>query len=217
MAKKDKKKEKKKTKKKAGLSKTSKKPVTEKKIVKTKSSINHDYSKLAELRKILSQIVHHKSVKTAEVEKHIKKVEPRNVINSTTKPKSLKHLEKKVYSIHKKLKTAKISKLPPKEMKKIKHVAKELKKHEIITDFDMVMDYVKKYKKVRVKMTAKNLQIYQKRIEECAKILEENGLIEIDYPIIGDVILKLKGYKPAKKIKPKIKKSRKRFKWLKKS
>jgi len=199
------------------MRKKSKKAKQGKKIVKTKTSLKPDYSKLAELRKILSQIVEHKSVKTAEVEKHIKKVKPRNVINSTKKPKSLKHLEKKVLSIHKKLKTTKRSKLPAKEMKEIKKVAKELKKHEIITDFDRVMDYVKKNKRAKVIKIAKELKIYQKRVEDCAHILEENDLIEIEYPLIGDISLKLKGYKPPKKNKIKNKKNRKKIKWLKKS
>ena len=190
---------------------------TKKKIAKTKTFLKNDLSKLAKLRRILAKIIQFKSVKTREIENHTKKVKPRNVINSTKKPKSLKHLEKKIDSIHKKLKTTKRSKLPVKEMKEIKQVAKELKKHEIITDFDRVMDYVKKNKKVRVIKIAKDLKIYQKRVEDCARVLEENGLIEIEYPLIGDIALKLKGYKPPKKIKSKIKKTRKRMKWLKKS
>ena len=55
----------------------------------------------------------------------------------------------------------------------------------IETDIDKLMVIIEEKKSVNVKDLSKALNVKVERIENWAKILEEHGLIEIEYPIIG--------------------------------
>ncbi|MBI4044869.1 MAG: hypothetical protein HY392_04120, partial [Candidatus Diapherotrites archaeon] len=70
----------------------------------------------------------------------------------------------------------------------------EIQKHRILTDFDRIYDEVTEKKRVSAASLSKDLEIPKGRVEECAKILEEDHLVEIEYPPVGDEFLQVAGY-----------------------
>lgn len=69
------------------------------------------------------------------------------------------------------------------------------KKNE--TNFDKMMEVLKKYKKVRISKFAEGFNVEKSKIEEWAQILEEHGLLVINYPAFGESELRIK--KPKEK------------------
>ncbi|MBN2127538.1 MAG: hypothetical protein JW703_04060 [Candidatus Diapherotrites archaeon] len=76
----------------------------------------------------------------------------------------------------------------------LKELAVKVKTHLIITDFDRINSLVKEKQKISLIAVAKQLNLTQKRIAECAHILEKTGLIEINYPAIGAPVLMIKNF-----------------------
>lgn len=94
---------------------------------------------------------------------------------------------------------------------KILEIIDEIKKHRILTDFDRVYEMVLEQKKISSAEIAKKLGISKQRTEECAQILEEDKLVEIVFQTIGDEIIQVPEYKPAKPLpKPETKKVKKK-------
>lgn len=62
----------------------------------------------------------------------------------------------------------------------------------IQTDIDRLLNLLEEGKSISVLDLAKKLKVKIEQVEKWAKILEEHGLIEIEYPIIGLPRLKKK-------------------------
>ena len=150
-------------------------------------------------------------MKQKGIQKQAAQVKPRQVFGSKQKLTSLKTLQKQAKEIHKTAQETKGEPLAQEHVDKIKQVAAELTKHRITTDFDRVMFYVQENKRAKSGAITKALLIEKKKVEECAKILEENGLIEIEYPLVGDIALQENGYREKmKKLKSKQKAKQKK-------
>ena len=70
----------------------------------------------------------------------------------------------------------------------------------IVTNLDMILEIVNALGKVRIDDMSMALKITEDVTEELAKILEENGLIEIHYPPFGKIEFKAKSKEKAKKV-----------------
>ena len=148
--------------------------------IKKKGGI--DEKKLKRLEKKIGEVAKKHNVAQKEIEEHVKKIETRKVISKAHELPKLEEIEKKV------LKAAE----PPAEEAKpeakkeeVKAIALEIKKHRIVTDFDKILSTVQQKGKITMNELNKSLGIEKKRLEECCGILEESGLIELDYPALG--------------------------------
>ncbi len=186
-----------------------------KKHSKTKKEAEKKHEALSSLESLWGKIISHKKVKKHEIQKHAEKVKPKHVIGKAQKFASLKELKKQAQEIHKTIKEQPAEPLAKEHVEKIKEVAKEIIMHRITTDFDRVMFYVQEHGHAKIGTIAKDLSIDSKRIEECAKILEENKLLEIEYPLVGEIGLQEIDYRQkmkkrhAKKPKQKIEQKKK--------
>ncbi len=77
---------------------------------------------------------------------------------------------------------------------KIAAQEKEIVKAKIETDFDRVLDLVKFKGMIGVDAAAKELGIKERQLQEYAKVLEENHLVQLIYPPIGAMRLAFPGY-----------------------
>jgi len=99
-----------------------------------------------------------------------------------------------------------------KKKDKIKAVEKIIKKKRIETDFDKITALVQEAGKINAPKVRKKLGMDKKRFRDCCDILEENHLIQIQYPAIGKPRLlspdyiKKKNEKKKKKKKEEVKK-----------
>jgi len=93
---------------------------------------------------------------------------------------------------------------PPVQNIPIKPIIQPLKPEEsmskipinhIETDIDKLMKIIDEKKIIGIEELSKTLKISPDRLEIWAKILEDAGLIEIEYPIIGLPRLRKKGWK----------------------
>ncbi|MCK4300815.1 MAG: hypothetical protein KAX80_14835, partial [Planctomycetes bacterium] len=87
-----------------------------------------------------------------------------------------------------------------------------VEKKRITTSVDRMMAYIQKQTKVRSEKCAKDLEIPVDQIEEWADVLEEKGLINVDYSPIKGMVLRLKKTIP----KIEITKRMEEIKWKKK-
>lgn len=62
---------------------------------------------------------------------------------------------------------------------------KELEKKELVTDYDRILEEVRKKGSVPLEELAKNLEIEKKSLKEFLGVLENANLVVIDYPAIG--------------------------------
>ncbi len=83
---------------------------------------------------------------------------------------------------------------PPKEIPKPVTISKIPLNH-IETDIDKLLEIINKKKVVGIDYLSKTLKIDIERLEAWAKLLEDRGLIEIEYPIIGLPKLRKKEWK----------------------
>jgi len=86
-----------------------------------------------------------------------------------------------------------------KKVEQLKGVPVELKEHKIVTAFDQVYDLVKKTKRIKLGSIAKELGLSRKAVEDCTKILEDENLVEVEYPAIGDPLIEIVEYREWKK------------------
>ena len=94
-----------------------------------------------------------------------------------------------------KKKSGKKHKKKTKAKKQKRKKTKKKKSDEgVKTVIDELLDYVEKKGKVSTKDASHKFKVSENKIEEWANILEEGGLIKIDYPLMGKAIL-IKGDK----------------------
>jgi len=88
----------------------------------------------------------------------------------------------------------------------------QIEKKLITTSADRMVAYIQKRTKVRSEKCAKDLEIPVDQIEEWADVLEEKGLIDVDYSPIKGMVLRLKKTLPLVEITKKMEK----IEWKKK-
>jgi virulence-associated protein VagC len=117
----------------------------------------------------------------------------------------IKPINKKTQKMTKKKKKIELQETKPqkkrieeereKAYKKIKESFKESPVDMIETNIDKLLEIVEKKESVNVVDVSKELKVNVEQIENWAKILEEHGLIEIIYPLIGFPRLRKKEWK----------------------
>ena len=76
---------------------------------------------------------------------------------------------------------------------------------EILTPADSMLEFLQKNKKANFKQLTDYLHLKSDEVEKIARILEESGIVEINYPLIGEPIVSLRE-KLTKKIEEEKKK-----------
>jgi len=119
---------------------------------------------------------HKKEEKLEEKKEEAKheEVKPKLIIQKT-QPKEIK-IESDVQ---------KVSPKPTEEITKTEESISEIPLNHIETDIDKLIEIIDEKKTVGLEYLSKSLKISVDRLENWAKILEDRGLIEIEYPIIG--------------------------------
>ncbi|RLE09829.1 hypothetical protein DRJ04_09600 [Candidatus Aerophobetes bacterium] len=85
------------------------------------------------------------------------------------------------------------------------------------TEIDEFLKFIQERKSITLMQAMKKFNVKRETIEEWGKILEENGIIEVHYPVVGQPVFKIKGLKErvrkggVKKKKVKIKMTPKRI------
>ena len=77
---------------------------------------------------------------------------------------------------------------------------------EIVTDVDKLVDLVNKKGRITFADASRDLRVRGDKIERWAELLDEGGIIDIEYPITGEPILLKKGKKKVVGDKAKTKK-----------
>ncbi len=178
------------------------KKVIRKTLHKKRTKAMHE--KIKKLERTVSKMVLKNKIPKRLVAEAENNVVTKDIIRDPDTAMGLNKIEKK------------ISVIPSVTDKKVVHreilgLIEEIKKHVILTDFDRVYDSVVLNKKVSSNVLAKNLNIPKARVEECGEILQDDKLIEIDYPAFGDEVLQVPGYRE-KEIEEKEKKKREKKK-----
>ncbi len=173
----------------------------------TPPEVTHE--RVEEIEKYVGDLLKKYKISKEEVEKEFGTLDKNRIIQDFDKLINLIELEKEA----KKMEAKEIAAPPKTEIpfisrkkEKIKAMAKEIKKYRIVTDFDGVLNYVRKKGKVNVTKARKELHMDKKRFKECCDVLEKSKLIKIEYPAIGRMKLLDINYKEEKKKKGKKKK-----------
>lgn len=145
--------------------------------------------------------------------KEVKKRPPKKRKKKRAEPIKKDRIKKK--QLKKKKKVAKIKKKPlAKPKKQIKPIKPTKPKkpikptkptQKIETSVDQVYYIVLEKKRLSLKSLANRFKIGLDKLEEWAKILDEKGLLELHYPVVGEVELRVRTHE-FKKTKPKDKK-----------
>ncbi|RLG70815.1 MAG: hypothetical protein DRO04_01095 [Candidatus Iainarchaeum archaeon] len=77
-------------------------------------------------------------------------------------------------------------------MPKSKKAETKRKKMVIQTVYDKILDYIRKHRLVKGNELKKALNLSSKNFHKYIEVLEAADLIEVDYPPVGDVKLKIK-------------------------
>jgi len=96
-----------------------------------------------------------------------------------------------------------------KEKEKLKTQTKHIKRYEIVTTLDNILQKIKEKGIVTIKGLSEELKIDKKKLQELIKILEENKLIKIEYTTFGDEKVMDINYKKPEKKKNKKKQNKK--------
>jgi predicted transcriptional regulator len=73
-----------------------------------------------------------------------------------------------------------------------------VKEEELDSNYNTVMDdivaLIEQQESVSLTELSKKFNVPYARLEEWGRILDKNGLLELEYPMVGDVMLRKKGY-----------------------
>ncbi|MDO8427993.1 MAG: hypothetical protein Q7S92_02155 [Candidatus Diapherotrites archaeon] len=94
-----------------------------------------------------------------------------------------------------------LKKLDNKE--KVVYILKEIQKHKVLTQLDQLLDYVNQQEKTSEKEAAKKLNESLQSVREYAEILEQNMLLAIHYPPLGEIEYWSIEYQKKSKLNPK--------------
>lgn len=170
-------------------------------LIRERSGRELSEARLRTVEERISELMQRYGLNERDIEKDLEKLDTHRLLQDFDKLINLVELERKtkkeIMYAPELIETG----IPHFERQKerIKAIAKEIKKHRIITDADRVYAYVKKKGRTKSKEIAKELGIQKKKVEEYAEILAANNLIEVKYPPIGGLMLVLKEEKRVKK------------------
>lgn len=164
-----------------------------KQIIVHKKSLHKRHEKIKRLEEKVAKMAHENSIPEQDLQEMENRLSAKEVVRQPEKVADLKEIEKKVFG-----------QTNPGQ-KEILGLMEEIKKHRILTDFDRVYSVVLTEKRIQTGKIAATLLIPKTRVEDCAEILEQDKLVEIDYPALGDAFIQVPEYKP-KKIAKKVKK-----------
>lgn len=71
-------------------------------------------------------------------------------------------------------------------------MAEDFSRNGLTTYLDEILDIIKKKKKVKIRRIAKRLGIPKSKVLEYCEIMEEEGLIELKYPLIGSPLAEIR-------------------------
>ncbi|MCX8158400.1 MAG: hypothetical protein N3D73_01920 [Candidatus Diapherotrites archaeon] len=163
------------------------------KILEEKAKGKIDENKLKELEQKLEFLVKQKNIPPNEIEKELNSLDTKSFVESFNKLVSLLEIEHKAKEIYSKPSYREIEKYGPiHEKEKIKGIIVELQKHRIITDLDKIVSYLSEKKKASTGEISKVLNIDKKKVLDYAEILEDEGVVIINYLPIGDPLLIIK-------------------------
>lgn len=72
-------------------------------------------------------------------------------------------------------------------LKRISEIVKNKKENMVVTNLDILLEIINTIGRVRIDYIAKSLKLDEKTVEDLAKILKENDLIDIHYPVFGKI------------------------------
>ncbi|HLC92756.1 MAG TPA: hypothetical protein VJH23_03540 [archaeon] len=163
-----------------------------------KAGGNIDAGKLSEIESKVNNVMQKYSIPQSEVEKRLDGASTQDVLNSIDRLVSLMELEKKANisaaTAHK-IKTAIPVTESVKQKAEVVGIAAEIKKHQLVTEFDGVYSIIKQQGRVGLGQIAKSLKLPMRKVEDCCAILRDKGLIEVVYPAIGEPMAQSMDYK----------------------
>lgn len=178
------------------------------KIIEERTRGKIDDKKLRELESRIDNLVSKYNIHPSEIEKEVAEIDTKKLLGSYDKLVSLLELEYRTKlaestsapdfgtSTIKEFTKEGISKSIKNE---VRGVAINLKKHRIITDFDRLFSLITSEGRVRLDIAAKKLEMDKGAVLNCAEVLEDDCLVNIVYPTIGDPFIVLKDYVAPKK------------------
>lgn len=165
--------------------------------------------RLKKMEKKAEKLMSRYHIPEKEMEDAISRLDTKKLLDDFDKLINLMELEHKTHKLVEVVKPEKeksyVGMTKPIIKEEVKGVIRDIRKYRIITDFDKILSYVNGKGIAGEREVSKALAMDKKRVQECCGILEENGLLRIEYPPIGDTKIISKNY-VSKKAKKKAKK-----------
>ncbi|MFH1751619.1 MAG: hypothetical protein ABH821_01625 [archaeon] len=170
--------------------------------------------KLQAIEKNIKPLLEKYGLSESRIESDLSRMDKTRLFEDFEKLLDIVELEQKSINLLKKEKQVKVEgkvfKPSTQDKKQAELVVKEFKKHSIVTDFDKILNLVKENQSIKSKKLMALTNLTKKQLDNCLDILEENELVEVYYPPVGDVLVRIAGYKK------KLKEEKKKLKQLKK-
>ena len=170
-------------------------------MIESKATGKVNEEKLSELESKMAELVEKNHISKKELEKDIASLDENKLLADFDKLINLMELEHQAKKMHEEPKQ-KVETIEPNRKEKaeaVKAIAIELQKHRIITEFDKIIDLVKQSGRMSQREIAKRLGMKKSNVSQWCQILEDGGMVTIDYPPLGDPVVFDKNYiAPAK-------------------
>lgn len=189
-------------------------------VIRNKAAGKIDENRIAEMESQVNNLLQKHRVSQHEVVEGIRNLDTNKLINSFDRLISLLEMEHEAKQDAKNAQEAKNSQdamqskaevhetthtdiAPPKRQKEEvpKGVEKEIVQKQLITDFDRILDFVKKQGSTTSGKISSELKITKKQVLSCCELLEKDDLLVLNYPPIGDIKVRDADYIPPKKNK----------------
>jgi len=186
----------KKTNKSLKFKKTIKKISKQKSIKKPKICKNSSKSKIKIKLKKTRQITKSKNTLTSlpniaqkslvnETPKQTPQIQINTFTPTSNTPSTFTELEEEALKAKQETEQKEEAKNAIKEKEMIKEMAEKINKNNKLTDFDRVLNAIQKYGSVEAAKLRKELNIPEKQFSICYSILQKNGEINVEYPLVG--------------------------------
>ena len=178
-------------------------------VSKVSAEINRQ--KIDEIESHMSDLLKKYKISDKGVEREVGNLDKNKIIQDFDKLINLIELEKETKELNE-MESMPREKIPlpitSQKKEKIKAIAKEIKKHKIVTDYDLILAMVMEKGKAGGEEIRKILKMDKKHFKECCDILENDKLVKITYPTIGRMKIMDINYKEPEKEKKKKKKKK---------
>ncbi len=156
--------------------------------------------KLQELEGKVDALMEKYGIPEKEIEKKIWKISTSDVMESISRLANIIELEKKTRQSEKQ--AERISTAIPvtesqasKPLQEIVGIATEIQKHRLVTDFDKIVVFITEKGSAKFGEISKQLGIPREKVEECCKLLKDEGQIEVVYPAFGEQVAQTLDYR----------------------